>query len=166
MKGEYVDKGTGCSRLNAKLLVDAAIMAVVYNSGAMVQDPKLIMSLPSMKYKKMAIMLHAAEDMAVVQAQHIGLDSHMYRVIGDALGHIDTTGDYRAEQLESYLPKELWGRINDKLCSICQLLRRRDQAPIANGILEKIRDDHPEFRGTFEEYRQKILTAYDRECLI
>jgi len=164
-KGKHVDRGTGCSKLNGKLLVDAAIMAVVYNGGAMVREPADIMSIPSMMYKKMAIMLHAAAG-SDAELVHLGLDVHMFRVVGNALGHIAKSGDYRAQQMESYLPKDLWGRINDKLCSICQLLRNSNGAKYANEILLNIRDQSPEFRDAFEEHRKKILLEYNRDNLI
>ena len=115
----------------------------------------------------MAIMLHAAEDMEVHQPEHIGVDSHMYKVM-PSLGHMDKKGSHRPQQLESYLPKELWGLINDKLCSICQLLERnKDSAIEGNKILKKISEGAADERQRkkFESFRRKILKEYKRSNL-
>mmetsp|Transcript_23367 Transcript_23367/g.67347 ORF Transcript_23367/g.67347 Transcript_23367/m.67347 type:complete len:155 (-) Transcript_23367:21-485(-) len=89
-------------------------------------------------------------------------------VMGGALGHMEKTGKYRPQQLESYLPKELWGLINDKLCSICQLLQRSEEsAKVANDILKDIsaKAGTDEQKIVFESYRRKILKKYKRSNL-
>ena len=159
--------GTGNQTLNAKCLVDAAIISVISNDGAMVRDADDIMGITSIAYKKMAIMLHAAEDMSIHHPEHIGCDVHMFKVMA-ALHHMDEKGEYRPQQLESYLPKELWGLINDKLCSICQLLSRSEaSAKVANDLLKDISAGAADERQrkVFESFRRKILKEYNRSNL-
>ena len=159
--------GTGNQTLNAKCLVDAAIISVISNDGAMVRDADDIMGITSIAYKKMAIMLHAAEDMSNSPPEYIGCDVHMYKVMA-ALGHMAKTGEFRPQQLESYLPKELWGLINDKLCSMCQMLSRSEEsAKVANEILKVISAEAADKRQrkAFESFRRKILKEYKRSNL-
>ena len=158
---------SGCTKLNAKCLVDAAILSVATNNGKMVRDPTAIMSITNMGYKKMAIMLHGTDDVKNYPPAYIGCDLHMHRVMS-ALRHMAKRGNNRHHQLESYLPKELWGLINDKLCSLCQLLdRSKKSAALANKILEDIVGSESDERRKkkFESFRKIILNAYNRSEL-
>jgi len=85
-----------------------------------------------------------------------------------ALRHMAKRGNNRHHQLESYLPKELWGLINDKLCSLCQLLdRSKKSAALANKILKDIVGSESDERRKkkFESFRKIILNAYNRSEL-
>ena len=133
----------------------------------MVRDPTAIMSITNMGYKKMAIMLHGTDDVKNHPPAYIGCDVHIHRVVG-GLGHMAERGNNRHHQLESYLPKELWGLINDKLCSLCQLLdRSKKSAALANKILKDIVGSESDERRKkkFESFRKIILNAYNRSEL-
>ena len=71
------------------------------------------------------------------------------------------SSDLRAQELESYLPRELWGYVNDYLCSICQFLGKKDTEEVGirllNEVVEKAEDKYKE---TFAGWNKIIIDTY------
>ena len=163
-KGGYA--GTGQQTLNAKVMVDSALVSVLKNNGEMVTEMLDVMSIVNTGYKKAAIMRHAW--LGVDKAEHIGVDLHILRCLS-AIGLVSdkprmtkgSSSDLRAQELESYLPRELWGYVNDYLCSICQFLGKKDTEEVGirllNEVVEKAEDKYKE---TFAGWNKIIIDAY------
>lgn len=127
-------RGVGFYRRKAEHLQAASHLLLQRHGGDIPPDIKGLCALPGVGMKMATICMAVAHG----HVTGIGVDTHVHR-IANRLGwaaSADLTADVTRQQLESWLPRPLWGEINLLLVGFGQQ-RCKPRVPLCAGCLNR-----------------------------
>lgn len=127
-------RGVGFYRRKAEHLQAASHLLLQRHGGDIPPDIKGLCALPGVGMKMATICMAVAHG----HVTGIGVDTHVHR-IANRLGwaaSVDLTADVTRQQLESWLPRPLWGEINLLLVGFGQQLCK-PRVPLCAGCLNR-----------------------------